>query len=212
MYLLAIGLPVNLPVPSALQGREGNGPGHPMRIGLGSREPWILLARDMGALAALRGREGKGPEPPGTWGPFGGPQGAPGPFPSRSAALVINPPGESGALRAAPVPPGAPLKLQGHGGPRALRGAPRGLPEGSLEAPRRRGPPWRPPAAGLPTGPRGPPGPARGPPGVPWRPEGLPGAAGARGSLGPPGCPQGPLGDPRVRARIPRAPEVAPRT
>ena len=38
-------------------------PGNPRRIGLGSRRPWVLLARDMGALAALRGREGKAPNP-----------------------------------------------------------------------------------------------------------------------------------------------------
>ena len=55
-----------------------------MRIGLRSRKPFILLARDMGALADLRGRKEKGPEPPGTWGPSGdlfrGLSGGPGSF------------------------------------------------------------------------------------------------------------------------------------
>ncbi len=105
----------------ALQGREGNAPGprHPSPIGLGSREPWVLLARDMGALAALWGREGKGPEPPGNWGPSGGPQGAPGPFPSRPRL------GASGSPRSSwgPAALGA---LRGRRGPEGPRDPGRG--------------------------------------------------------------------------------------
>ena len=67
-------------------------PWHPRSKGVGSRWPWFLLARDMGALAAVRGGEGKGPEPPGTWGPPGGPQGAPGRFSSGPGAPGNQPP------------------------------------------------------------------------------------------------------------------------
>ena len=71
--ILAIGLPVPLPVPGGPQEPWGpsrvvremtlRAPRHPRPIGLGSRGPWVLLARDMGALAALWGGEGKGPNP-----------------------------------------------------------------------------------------------------------------------------------------------------
>ena len=51
--------------------------------GWGPEGPGILLDRDLGALGAPRGLKGKGPEPPGPWGPSGGPQGTPSPFSSR---------------------------------------------------------------------------------------------------------------------------------
>ena len=102
-----------------------------MHIGLGSQEPWILLlARDMGALPALRGHEGKGPEPPGTWGPSGGPQGAPGLFPSRTCLGASGGPQSSwdpAALRTRGPPRGprdswAGAWARGAGGPKERRG------------------------------------------------------------------------------------------
>jgi len=98
-------------------GREENGPRvvrkmapqpprHPRPPGLGSRGALEIPAEALGSggpqrapiscwpwiwepVGALRGHEAKGPEPPGTWGPSGGPQGAPGPFPH---ALFLPPP------------------------------------------------------------------------------------------------------------------------
>jgi hypothetical protein len=57
---------------------EPRAPGNPRRIGLGSRRPWVLLVRDMGALAVLRGRKRKCPETPRDLGASGGPPGGPG--------------------------------------------------------------------------------------------------------------------------------------
>ena len=57
---------------------EPRAPGNPRRIGLGSRRPWVLLARDMGALAVLQGRKRKCPETPRDLGASGGPPGGPG--------------------------------------------------------------------------------------------------------------------------------------
>ena len=91
-----------------------------MRIGLGFLEPFVLLARDMGALADLRGRKEKGPEPPGTWGAFRGPSGGPGSF-----SFTHPPQGLWGPLEllgtCRPADPRAP------GGPQGRRGLdPRG--------------------------------------------------------------------------------------
>ena len=56
---------------------EALGSGGPQRASI-SCWPWIWEP-----AGALRGHEAKGPEPPSTWGPSGGLQGAPGPFSSR---------------------------------------------------------------------------------------------------------------------------------
>ena len=92
-----------------------------------AREPGVLLARDMGALAALWGRERKGPEPLGNWRPSGGPQGAPGPFPSAPASGPLVAPGVPGDQ-----PPWGPSGVVGGpGGPRAP-GGPRDPGRGTL--------------------------------------------------------------------------------
>ena len=76
-------------------------------------------------LVTLREREGKGPEPPGTWGASGGPQGTPGPFPSRPRLWTSRGPtgylkGPRGAPRdLGPCPPSRPVTPPGE--PRGVK-------------------------------------------------------------------------------------------
>ena len=183
------------------RGSQGAPGPFPSRTRLGAsggpQSSWGPAAlRTRGPPGGPQGRRGLGPRgrgpkerrgPCALGGTAAGP-GAPGRWPKSggpwdSAVPVINPPGAStGGTGGSPRAPGAPLRMQGHGGPRALRGPPGG-------------PGWQP--GGPLAGPGEPPGPPRSPPAGPG---------------GPPGGPQGPLGDQRVQARIPRAPEVAPKT
>ena len=140
----------------------------------------------MGALAALRGREGKGPEPPGTWRPSGGPQGAPGPFPSRPRL------GASGSPRSSwgPAALGASGVVEGPGGdprgPRDTLG--RGLGPRGREDPDSGGPKERRGPCALGGTAAGPGAPGRGPrPGGPW---------GSAALVIPPGASRGPWGQP----------------
>ena len=105
---------------------EALGSGGPQRAPI-SCWPWIWEP-----VGALRGHEAKGPKPPGTWGPSGGPHGAPGPFSSRprlgaSRGLqrpLGNPRASSGISRApgglsrtcGPVPPPVPVTPPGRPG------------------------------------------------------------------------------------------------
>ena len=75
--------------------------------GWGPEGPGILLDQDLGPLGAPRGLEGKGPEPPGPWGPSGGPQGTPSPFPRAPASGPLGVPGPTGPPRGPAYAPGS---------------------------------------------------------------------------------------------------------
>ena len=153
--------------------------------------------RALGALGALQDRKGKGLEPPGTWGPSGGPQGAPGPFPSRTRLGASGGPRSSWgpAALGAREPPGGPRDswagawAQGAGGPKERRGpcVLRGTASGPGAQPlglnRPGNPPGAPGALGVQErgGSRAPRGASRGL----WGTPGLP-----QESQGPPGGPQ----------------------